>query len=148
MANNISTLATNKYNQGVTAADNRAEPNSINYQTGYNNGINILKEIIIFSSYDVYTVRGGSNIYFYRSDGTVIANKAMGQYAETISGNKMSIYLPGWSVSGGTVTITASVSGKFVYDGSVLNASAGATIGSFVWVTQDGFATHYAYWIS
>ena len=28
-----------KYNEGVTAADNRANPNSTNYQTGYNNGV-------------------------------------------------------------------------------------------------------------
>ena len=29
-----------KYNEGVAAADNRANPNSTNYQTGYNNGVN------------------------------------------------------------------------------------------------------------
>ena len=29
-----------RYNQGVTDADNRANGNSVNYQTGYNNGVN------------------------------------------------------------------------------------------------------------
>ena len=36
---NTATVYTNGYNSGVTAADARANVNSVNYQTGYNTGV-------------------------------------------------------------------------------------------------------------
>lgn len=38
MADNITTVGANKYNEGVAAADGRVNTNSVNYQMGYNNG--------------------------------------------------------------------------------------------------------------
>lgn len=44
MASNVTTAGNARYNSGystgVTAADNRANANSVNYKTGYNNGYN------------------------------------------------------------------------------------------------------------
>lgn len=39
IATNINTVATNKYNAGITYADGRVNTNSANYKSGYNNGV-------------------------------------------------------------------------------------------------------------
>ena len=44
MATNIKTVATNKYNAGVSDADGRANTSSTNYKTGYNAGVSATKK--------------------------------------------------------------------------------------------------------
>ena len=80
IANNIKTLATNKYNAGVSAADARVNTNSSSYTSGYNNGYNAGKTSATKTfniqhqrwgaAVAINIVYNGTNVYSYSYDGT------------------------------------------------------------------------------
>ena len=65
-----------RYNQGVTDADNRANSNSVNYQTGYNNGVNAGKN-------DASTIKGIENAR--NNNGSTRMRGKIGLYVDNIS---------------------------------------------------------------
>ena len=78
MATNINTVATNKYNEGVTYADGRANASSTNYITGYNAGVSATKKGTASASQVLsgYTFTNASSV---GSSGTMTNNGAVSQ---------------------------------------------------------------------
>lgn len=63
MADNVGLAGNARYAAGVTAADNRANPNSTNYKTGYNNGYSAG----VVAGRQGYVPKSSISIWFYGS---------------------------------------------------------------------------------
>jgi hypothetical protein len=123
MSTNISTLATNKYNAGVSAADNRAEPNSINYQTGYNNGRSSITGVTLV---ETLAQAPGST---WSTCGSITTSYhhiilVSGRY----NGNYSTPYCSSGNSFNNTWASNAGSEGSGNFDGYYLNVPSGTTI--------------------
>ena len=125
------------YNAGVTAADNRANPNSTNYKTGYNNGYSAGKNAGVGEGVD----RGISVTHYSQgkncdnassADSTKTVNVSAGTYIAIISYNTGSY---GSSYDSSKLNVTLTQSG-----GSVISNFSGGDL------RASGYNSRYA-WI-
>ena len=82
IVNAIKAIYTNRYNAGVTAADNRANANSTNYKTGYNAGVTATKKGTATAAQVLtgYTFTNSSSV---GASGTMANKTTTAQYVAT-----------------------------------------------------------------
>lgn len=100
MATNIGTVATNKYNAGVTDADGRANTSSTNYKTGYNAGVSATKV------------------------GTATASQVLTGYTFT---NSSSVGASGSMANNGAVSQSLAINGSYTIPAGYHNGSGKVT---------------------
>ena len=120
------------YNAGVTAADNRANPNSTNYKTGYNNGYNAgynasTIQYITTAKNSSKSVTSISTSYTVTSPGKYIF-VAIGSCNSTSESNPMNISFNSGSIVSSDYAHSFSRAGATFATTNVISCSNGTTI--------------------